>query len=78
MFTNKTKLQTLKEKSGKILDVFTKTVSDLTIVNQEIDQEREIKINELQLINQELTSLNDMKTSNDKVINKIKIILNSY
>jgi hypothetical protein len=76
MFTKQTKLQILKDKSSKIIDVFTKTVSDLTVVNQEINQEREIKINQLQEINQELTSLNDVKTSNDKIINRINTILN--
>jgi hypothetical protein len=76
MFTKQTKLQILKDKSSKIIDVFTKTVSDLTVVNQEIDQEREVKINQLQEINQELTSLNDVKTSNDKIINRINTILN--
>jgi hypothetical protein len=76
MFTKQTKLQILKNKSSKIIDVFTKTVSDLTIVNQEIDQEREVKINQLQEIDQEITSLNDVKTSNDKIINRINTILN--
>ena len=76
MITKQTKLQILKNKSSKIIDVFTKTVSDLTIVNQEIDQEREVKINQLQEIDQEITSLNDVKTSNDKIINRINTILN--
>lgn len=61
----------LQEQSKTILDVFTKTVTDLTEVNNEADQLSKKKEEEKKKLEEEITSLGSIKADNQKVIEKI-------
>ena len=61
----------LQEQSKTILDVFTKTVTDLTEVNNEADQLSKQKEEEKKKLEEEITSLGNIKADNQKVIEKI-------
>lgn len=75
MFLNKSNpVDALLKKSSNILDVFTKTVTELTAVNEEIagvTQQKEIEKAELE---KDITTLNERSAENSKVIDKIKNI----
>lgn len=75
MFNTQNTVQRLKDRSQSILDVFTKTVSDLTLVNQQIETEEKLRQEKIASINLELKSLEETKTSNTKVIDRINSIL---
>lgn len=75
MFNTQNTVQRLKDRSQSILDVFTKTVSDLTLVNQQIETEEKLRQEKIASINLELKSLEETKTSNAKVIDRINSIL---
>lgn len=75
MFNTQNTVQRLKDRSQSILDVFTKTVSDLTLVNQQIEVEEESRQKKIESINLELKSLEETKVSNIKVIDRINSIL---
>lgn len=62
------------KKSAKIVDVFTKTVTNLNKANAEIDNHIESHTAEKQRIEDNLTTLNAVKESNNKVINKVNKI----
>lgn len=69
MFTQPTKISKLQDKSSKILNVFTSTLQELTVVDTEIQEE--IKVKEL-----ELSQLNTLQTNNNKILNKINSFIN--
>lgn len=75
MFLNKSNpVDALLKKSSNILDVFTKTITELTAVNEEIagvTQKKEIEKAELE---KDITILNERSAENSKVIDKIKNI----
>jgi hypothetical protein len=70
--TNKTKA--IQTKSKSVLDIFTKTVENLSILNDTIDTEATLKQEEIDKLSSELIMLNDLKDQHNKVINKINRI----
>ena len=69
---NKTKA--IQTKSKSVLDIFTKTVKDLSLLNDNIDTEATLKQEEIDRLNSELVMLNDLKYQHSKVIDKINRI----
>ncbi len=69
MFTQPTKISKLQQKSNSILNVFTSTLQELTVVDVEIQEE--IKVKEL-----ELSQLTTLQTNNNKILNKINSFIN--
>lgn len=67
-------IEKLQKNSDKILSVFTKTITDLTTVNQEVDSHIEFRESEIKRINAETENLNNIKVNNQKVIDKINKI----
>lgn len=74
MFTPKNQVANLQKKSSQILDVFTKTVSDLTKVNAEIQAVSDQKTLEKEQLEKELSELSNQKDSNNKIVDKINKI----
>lgn len=64
----------ITSKSADIIDVFTKTVNDLTALNNQIDIERDNKLAERAKIEADLTTLAEHREKHDKVISKINKI----
>lgn len=67
LFNNK--VENLLNKSSKILDVFTKTKTDLELVNEEIKSEINIR-------QEEIDKLSTVGINNSKIITKIDSFLN--
>jgi hypothetical protein len=67
--TNKTKA--IQTKSKSVLDIFTKTVEDLSLLNNNIDTEARAKQEEIDRLTSEMNMLNDLKEQHIKVIGKI-------
>lgn len=76
MFSVKNKVEQLQSKSDNILDVFTKTVNDLSKVNDEAAREASNRRAEAAQLLSEAESLDTVVTKNSKVIGKINSILN--
>lgn len=67
-------VNSLKDRSKKIVDVFTKTVDDLTQVNADIQKVAEQKAIEKARIEADLTALTTQQDDNNRVISKIQKI----
>lgn len=72
--TPEERLNALAKRSKGILDVFTSTISDLTVVNADIDVLAKEREAEKATIEQHLVSLATEKENNSKVIDKINSI----
>lgn len=70
----KNQVENISQKSSRILDVFTKTVDDLTILNTEIDFQSENLEKEKARIEADLATLNQHKEKHNSVISKINKI----
>jgi hypothetical protein len=68
-------IDNLHKKSGRILDIFTSTITDLHTVNGEIDEHIELRNQEIAQIQKEHARLYEIKGGNTKVIEKISKIL---
>lgn len=76
MFTSTTAaIDKLQKSSDKILNVFTKTITDLTTVNAEVDTNIATRDAEIKRIQDETAKLAVIKEANQKVIDKITKIL---
>jgi septal ring factor EnvC (AmiA/AmiB activator) len=64
----------LAQKSQKTLDIFNKTITELTSQNQEIDEEIVARKTEVERLHNEAVTLDSLKTNNQKVIEKINKI----
>ncbi len=64
-------VEKFSSKSAKILDVFTKTIDDLKIVNNAIEKEEAERIEAKKELDRELESLAITKEKNLSVIGKI-------
>jgi uncharacterized small protein (DUF1192 family) len=67
-------IEKLQKNSSKILSVFTKTITDLTKVNSEVDEHIAFRQAEIQRIEAENATLGNIKAENEKVISKINKI----
>lgn len=65
----------LQEKSDGIISVFTKTINELKVVNDEVDKELTSREQEKARIENELVLLNTTKAKNTTTINKINSLL---
>ena len=63
-------------RSNNILDVFTKTVTDLQTVNNQIDTHVTKHEAKIQKLSTNLATLNQVREDNNKVINKINTFFN--
>lgn len=70
------KVNSLTEKSNKIMDVFTKTVTDLGSVNSEIDIEQDSLKKKIEELTENHTKLQGVKEKNQKFVDKINQFLN--
>lgn len=70
-----TPLERLANKSKKTLDVFTRTINELTNINQEIDIEVVQQEARKKQIEENIASLSEIHKENAKVIIKINQIL---
>jgi len=68
---NNDAIASLQTKSTSIVDVFTKTVSDLKAVNEQATAEEQERLEERARIDGELVKLGAIKADNQKVIEKI-------
>lgn len=71
---NKNVIDKLALRSQKTLDIFDKTITELTSQNGEIDQEIIARKSEVERLHNEAVTLNALKTNNQKVIDKISKI----
>ena len=65
-------IKKLQEKSRSIIDVFSKTIDELSVVNSDIKLLSEEKVAEKAKIDEELALLANQEASNQKVIENIK------
>lgn len=66
-----TSVSSISNKSSGILDVFNKTIVDLSAVNDIIDKETSAKELEIEKLQAEAKHLQSLKDKHNKVINKI-------
>ena len=64
----------LAKKSQKTLDIFNKTITELTTQNQDIDSEINTRDEQVKQLKAEQETLNTIKNTNAKVIEKINKI----
>lgn len=74
MFRKKVNVASLQEQSEKIVDVFTKTIDDLSAVNKEASELTVEKTAEIQKLETEVGVLQEIQTKNQTVISKIQKI----
>jgi hypothetical protein len=74
MFKKKVNVASLQEQSNKIVDVFTKTIDDLSAVNKEANELTVEKTAEIQKLETEVEVLQEIQTKNQNVISKIQKI----
>lgn len=74
IFKNQATVENLKKRSNAIVDVFTKTVTDLMEINEEIKSTAEEKAAEKARIEADLAILSLQESENNRVINKINQI----
>lgn len=65
-----------QKKSDNVVNVFKKTVNDLTQLNAEINKENLKKVEEIAKLEQESEDLIILSVSNTKIIDKINQFLN--
>lgn len=70
-FRPKNSIQSLREESKEILDVFTSTVSRLEEVNETIEEEVSSKKETIAALEEEVDSLEGIKASNATIMTKI-------
>lgn len=71
MFNNKqSKSEQLKIKSDNIIDIFTRTSSDLTLINNDAKEEEE-------KLREQLSQIEKMSKRNEFIINKINEFIGS-
>lgn len=75
LLTGGNKVNSLTEKSNKITDVFTKTVTDLGSVNSEIDKEQDSLKKKIDELTENHTKLQGVKEKNQKFVDKINQFL---
>ena len=74
MFKRKVSVASLQSQSDKIVDVFTKTIDDLSAVNKEANELTVEKTAEIQKLETEVEVLQEIQTKNQTVISKIQKI----
>lgn len=74
MFRKKVNVASLQSQSDKIVDVFTKTIDDLSAVNKEAETLTVEKTAEIQKLETEVEVLQEIQTKNKTVISKIQKI----
>lgn len=74
LFSSKPSAESLKKKSGDIVEVFTSTINNLEAVNGEIEALAAEKTAEKERIEQELNKLSAQKADNGLIISKLKQI----
>lgn len=75
MFT-KNQISNLQKQSENILNVFTKTQTELKEVNKKISDEVQKRDEQVRILTEEVTSLTNLKTQNEKVVTKLENFLN--
>ena len=74
MFKKKVNVAILQAQSDQIVDVFTKTIDDLSAVNKEANELTVEKTAEIQKLETEVEVLQEIQTKNQNVISKIQKI----
>lgn len=69
------KLASIRSKSAKAISVFQKTVSDLTLANEEIDKARAVRAEKVVKIEKELDELATIRQQNSAFIGKLNDFL---
>jgi hypothetical protein len=64
-------IEQLRNKSNNITDVFTKTMTSLQRVNEEINSEKQVRNEKIQVLTQEVSDLDSISQKNSKMIDKI-------
>jgi len=74
MFKKKVSVAILQAQSDQIVDVFTKTIDDLSTVNKEANELTVEKTAEIQKLETEVEVLQEIQNKNQTVISKIQKI----
>jgi hypothetical protein len=74
MFKKKVSVAILQAQSDQIVDVFTKTIDDLSAVNKEANELTVEKTAEIQKLETEVEVLQEIQNKNQTVISKIQKI----
>lgn len=69
-------IEQLQNKSKNTLDIFTKTVRELTEINAEAKAEVQIRNEKINSLIDEKNTLIDVISENEKIVTKIQNILN--
>ncbi len=72
----KGELDSIVEDSARVLDVFSKTVTELTSINKRVDAEKTVKLEEKAQLEEQIAILTLTQEKNAKVIGKIENLLN--
>lgn len=72
----KGELDSIVEDSARVLDVFSKTVNELTSINTRVDAEKAVKLEEKAQLEEQIAILTVTQEKNAKVISKIENLLN--
>lgn len=68
-------IPTLQKESANIIDVFTKTINDLDLVNDKISNAWSARNNKIAELEKEQKALEDTKKTNNKIRDKLTSIL---
>lgn len=65
------KIKRIQNRSAHILDIFTRTIKDLSIINANIDDAKDTRVEKMSTLQVEINDLQLVKDNNDKIITKI-------
>jgi len=71
----KSELQSIKDDSSRVLNIFTQTVGELTAINKRVDNEATKKLTEKSKLEVEIAALAETRERNAKIIGKIENLL---
>lgn len=77
MFTNKPIVESLQKKSDSVVSVFTKTVTDLSAINEEADKKLQANVVSISALQNENEEITKVVASNQKFVDKIKSFLST-
>jgi flagellar hook-associated protein FlgK len=73
---NSTSVETLQQKSKNVFNIFTKTISELTQINKEIEIETKSRTEKINSLSKERDQLEIQKNQNKNLMDKISKLIN--
>lgn len=73
---NSNSVETLQQKSKNVFNIFTKTISELTQINKEIEIETKSRTEKINSLSKERDQLEIQKNQNKNLMDKISKLIN--